>query len=124
MSKWITNPNIVSSDCALKFGSWDELHRWLDSCDPDGKGYRGNSCPFIEDLFIIGCYQLYRNEELLDGVSNIYTDTNGISGKPFVILGEVPLNAREYDVESLPLWNCLVENEVYTLYPEEIFVNY
>lgn len=124
MSEWITNPDIVSSDCALRFSTWEELHGWLDSCDPEGKGYRGSACPFIEALFIIGCYQIYRNEELLDGVSDVYADVNGIAGKPFEIIGEVPLDDTSYDPVSLPLWECKVDGDIYTLYPEEIFVNY
>lgn len=124
MSGWIVNPNVVSTDAALRFDSWNELHSWFDSCDPDGTGYRGNSCPFIEALFVIGCYQLYRDEELLESVSETYGDTDEIAGKPFKIVGEIPLDNENYDIENLPMWECVIDDEIYTLFPEELFVKY
>lgn len=123
MGTWSNTAVKVDESWALGFSSWDELHDWFDSCDPDGIGYRGNSCPLIEALFVIGCYQQFRGQELLESGRGIYSDTP-IDGTDFRIVGEVPLDAAGFDLESLPMWRVECGGSSGVAYPEEIFVRY
>ena len=123
MGKWANNAKFVDEKAAITFHSWDELHGWLETCAPKDNVCRMDVCPLIEELFVIGCYQVYRSEELNEVTSNVYTD--GYAGKDFTIVGEIPPGDVGFDVEELPLYWCDVEGMgTVHLYPEEIFVHY
>ena len=120
MGAWREGFNKVDERAAITFGSWDELHKWHDSCAENGD--RDNACPLIEKLFVIGCYQQYRKHELMETVRPIYTDGKG--GMRFEIVGEVQTDDSDFDLCSLPMWFVNAGGETMPMFPEELFVNY
>ena len=122
MGKW--SEELVKADdgCGVSFDSWEELHAWLDGCEPDGKGYRGDVCPLVEKVFVLGCYSLFRQQELNETIVGTYSDS--LSGCDFEIVEEINPNNPDYDLCALPVWKVLVAGEESTVYPEEIFVEY
>lgn len=119
MSGWASNPE-YTDEPLIQCGSWGELNEWLEECA--GVNGRDMACAFIEEQYVLGCYQLYRNHELLDVIRGIYSDSQ--AGKEFEIVGEVHPHDTDFDLCSLPLYRCRVGDDVFVTYPEEIFVNY
>lgn len=119
MGRWSDSFRKVDERAAISFKDWDELNCWFDSFN----SYRGCCCPFIEELYVIGCYQIYRKHELNEVVAGMYTEFSH-TYKDFTILEEIEPWDNDYDIESLPMWVCKVDGEDVALFPEEIFVNY
>lgn len=109
----------IDDRIAARFESFKELNAWFDSLG----AYRGACCPLIEEIYVVGCYKLFRREELRDTVGDMYTEFEH-THKKFVVLEEVPTTDPDFDLCALPLWICDVDGEQVALYPEEIFVNY
>ena len=115
MGKWSSDFK-NAGEPLIAFGSWKELHAWNDEVNAR------EECPLLEEQFVLNCYSLYRNGQLNEVISSIYTD--GYAGKEFTITAEVSPGEADFDLCSLPLYLGIVDGEEAALYPEEIFVNW
>ena len=77
-----------------------------------------------EETYVQKCYELYREEGFADVYRSPYCWKQEYYESPFKVLREIPVQAKDFDLEQLPQWEIQFPDGVTTVAsPEEIILS-